>query len=78
MIWCTGRYRNRRWHAYSLLAASLLAACTQDEQPSLQGEMLTFTASIEGGGLTRATVDNTWSGGETVALQINAGGWPAT
>ena len=61
--------------AYSLLAASLLAACTQDEQPSLQGEMLTFTASIEGGGLTRATVDNTWSGGETVALQINAGGW---
>lgn len=60
--------------AYSLLAASLLAACTQDEQPSLQGEMLTFTASIEGG-LTRATVDNTWSGGETVALQINAGGW---
>ena len=58
--------------AYSLLAASLLAACTQDEQPSLQGEMLTFTASIEGG-LTRATVDNTWSGGETVALQINAG-----
>nr|WP_300225426.1 fimbrillin family protein [uncultured Bacteroides sp.] len=37
--------------------------------------MLTFTASIEGGGLTRATVDNTWSGGETVALQINAGGW---
>lgn len=61
--------------AYSLLAASLLAACTQDEQPSLQGEMLTFTASIEGGGLTRATVDNTWSGDETVALQINAGGW---
>lgn len=61
--------------AYSLLAASLLAACTQDEQPSLQGEMLTFTASIEGDGLTRATVDNTWSGGETVALQINAGGW---
>lgn len=60
--------------AYSLLAASLLAACTQDEQPSLQGEMLTFTASIEGG-LTRATVDNTWSGDETVALQINAGGW---
>ena len=61
--------------AYSLLAASLLAACTQDEQPSLQGEMLTFTASIEGGGLTRATVDNTWSGGETVTMQINAGGW---
>lgn len=60
--------------AYSLLAASLLAACTQDEQPFLQGEMLTFTASIEGG-LTRATVDNTWSGDETVALQINAGGW---
>ena len=61
--------------AYSLLAASLLAACTQDEQPSPQGEMLTFTASREGDGLTRATVDNTWSGGETVALQINAGGW---
>ena len=60
--------------AYSLLAASLLAACTQDEQPSLQGEMLTFTASIEGG-LTRATVDNTWSGGETMALQVNGGDW---
>ena len=69
----TSMYRIRHI-AYSLLAASLLAACTQDEQPSLQGEMLTFTASIEGG-LTRATVDNTWSGGETVALQINAGGW---
>ena len=69
----TSMYRIRHI-AYSLLAASLLAACTQDEQPSLQGEMLTFTASIEGG-LTRATVDNTWSGDETVALQINAGGW---
>ena len=63
-------------HTLSLLAAAvLLTACTQDEQPSFQGEMLTFTASIEGGGLTRATVDNTWSGDETVALQINAGGW---
>ncbi len=63
-------------HTLSLLAAAvLLTACTQDEQPSFQGEMLTFTASIEGGSLTRATVDNTWSGDETVALQINAGGW---
>ena len=42
----TSMYRIRHI-AYSLLAASLLAACTQDEQPSLQGEMLTFTASIE-------------------------------
>ena len=64
-----------------ILAATafLFAACTQDELSSptggVEGAVLTFTASIEGGGLTRATVDNTWSGGETVALQINAGGW---
>ena len=64
-----------------ILAATafLFSACTQDELSSptggVEGAVLTFTASIEGGGLTRATVDNTWSGDETVALQINAGGW---
>lgn len=36
---------------------------------------LALTASIEGGADTRATVDNTWSDDETMALQVNGGDW---
>ena len=67
----------RHFLLYTTLASVLgLAACTQEESGMLPDgtQQLVLTASIEGG-LTRATVDNTWSGGETVALQINAGGW---
>ena len=69
----------RHFLLYTTLASVLgLAACTQEESsPSggVEGAPLTLTASIEGGADTRATVDNTWSGGETMALQVNGRDW---
>lgn len=68
----------RHFLVYTTLASVLgLAACTQDESGMLPDgtQPLALTASIEGGTDTRATVDNTWSGGETMALQVNGGDW---
>lgn len=68
----------RHFLLYTTLASVLgLAACTQDESGMLPDgtQPLALTASIEGGTDTRATVDNTWSGGETMALQVNGGDW---
>ena len=68
----------RHFLVYTTLASVLgLAACTQDESGMLPDgtQPLALTASIEGGADTRATVDNTWSGGETMALQVNGRDW---
>ena len=69
----------RHFLVYITLASVLgLAACTQEESsPSggVEGAPLTLTASIEGGTDTRTTVDNTWSGDETMALQVNGRDW---
>ena len=68
----------RHFLLYTTLASVLgLAACTQDESGMLPDgtQPLALTASIEGGADTRATVDNTWSGDETMALQVNGGDW---
>ena len=57
----------------------LLAGCTQDKlADTSQGEMLpegkypmTFTATgLEATAATRATADDTWDGGEVVAVQV--------
>ena len=68
----------RHFLVYTTLASVLgLAACTQDESGMLPDgtQPLALTASIEGGADTRATVDNTWSDDETMALQVNGGDW---
>ena len=68
----------RHFLLYTTLASVLgLAACTQDESGMLPDgtQPLALTASIEGGADTRATVDNTWSDDETMALQVNGGDW---
>lgn len=55
----------------------LAAACTQDELSGGKGETLpegkypmTFATTVEGVTVTRATTDNTWAGGEEVAVQV--------
>lgn len=68
----------KRYTLYTFPALALLlaaAACTQDDAGTLPDgtQPLTLTASIEGGGLTRATVDNRWNGNETIALQVTDG-----
>lgn len=64
--------------ACTLTAVLLLAtACTQDELSGGKGEPLpegkypmTFATTVEGVTVTRATTDNTWAGGEEVAVQV--------
>ncbi|WP_044269427.1 fimbrillin family protein [Bacteroides timonensis] len=64
--------------AFMLTAVLLLAAaCTQDELSGGKGEPLpegkypmTFATTVEGVTATRATTDNTWAGGEEVAVQV--------
>lgn len=53
------------------------AACTQDELSGGKGETLpegkypmTFATTVEGVTATRATTDNSWAGGEEVAVQV--------
>lgn len=55
----------------------LAAACTQDELSGGKGETLpegkypmTFATTVEGVTATRATTDNSWAGGEDVAVQV--------
>lgn len=64
--------------ACTLTAVLLLAAaCTQDELSGGKGETLpegkypmTFATTVEGVTATRATTDNSWAGGEDVAVQV--------
>lgn len=64
--------------ACTLTAVLLLAAaCTQDELSGGKGEPLpegkypmTFATTVEGVTATRATTDNSWAGGEDVAVQV--------
>lgn len=64
--------------ACTLTAVLLLAAaCTQNELADNQGKPLpegkypmTFATTVEGVTATRATTDNTWAGGEEVAVQV--------
>lgn len=64
--------------ACTLTAVLLLAAaCTQDELSGGKGETLpegkypmTFATTVEGVTATRATTDNSWAGGEEVAVQV--------
>ena len=64
--------------ACTLTAALLLAAaCSQNDFDDKQGEPLpegkypmTFATTVEGVTATRATTDNTWAGGEEVAVQV--------
>lgn len=66
--------------ACTLTAVLLLAAaCTQDELSGGKGEPLpegkypmTFATTVEGVTATRATTDNSWAGGEDVAVQVGA------
>lgn len=51
----------------------LLAGCAKEEDPNRlpDGQYpMTFTASVEGPTATRATTDNSWTGGEEVAIQV--------
>lgn len=68
----------KRYTLYTFSALALLlaaTACTQDDAGTLPDgtQPLTLTAAIEGSADTRATVDNTWSGNETIALQVTDG-----
>lgn len=64
--------------AFTLAAVLLLAAtCTQNELSGGKGEPLpegkypmTFATTVEGVTATRATTDNSWAGGEDVAVQV--------
>lgn len=64
--------------ACTLTAVLLLAAaCTQNELSGGKGEPLpegkypmTFATTVEGVTATRATTDNSWAGGEEVAVQV--------
>lgn len=64
--------------ACTLTAVLLLAAaCTQNELADNQGKPLpegkypmTFATTVEGVTATRATTDNSWAGGEEVAVQV--------
>lgn len=64
--------------ACTLTAVLLLAAaCTQNELSGGKGETLpegkypmTFATTVEGVTATRATTDNSWAGGEDVAVQV--------
>lgn len=55
-----------------LLPAFLLCACTTGEESLLPENKypMTFTAAVDGLTESRATSDNTWDGGEEVAVQI--------
>jgi hypothetical protein len=55
--------------ALMVLAAVALTACTTDE-PAGTGDRLTFFTRMDAPA-TRATIDNTWSGGEEVQVSIN-------
>ena len=66
--------------ACTLSAALLLStACTKDDAVADENALpegkypMTFTAAMDGLTATRATTDNTWEGGEEVAVQIGSG-----
>lgn len=55
-----------------LLPTLLLCTCTTGEEPILPESKypMTFTTEVDGLMASRATTDNTWDGGEEVAVQI--------
>lgn len=61
---------------FACVAALLAASCTDDtdDGTTLPGGTapMTFTASVDGLAATRATTDNSWAGGENVAIQIGS------
>lgn len=56
-----------------LLPTLLLCTCTTGEEPILPGgrSPMTFTTEVDELIASRATTDNTWDGGEEVAVQID-------
>lgn len=66
--------RKRLCYAATLLALISLASCGQNDSDDTllpAGKYpMTFTTSVNGLAATRATTDNSWDGGEQVALQV--------
>ena len=66
--------RKRLCYAATLLALISLASCGQNDSDDTllpAGKYpMTFTTSVNGLAATRATMDNSWDGGEQVALQV--------
>ena len=57
-----------------LLPVLLFSSCAPGEEIGLSGGKypITFTAQVDGLTATRATSDNSWAGGEEVAIQIGS------
>lgn len=57
-----------------LLPVLLFSSCAPGEESGLSDGKypMTFTAQVDGGTATRATSDNSWTGGEEVAIQIGS------
>ena len=55
-----------------LLPVLLFSSCAPGEESGLSDGKypMTFTAQVDGLTATRATSDNSWAGGEEVAIQI--------
>lgn len=68
---------NIRRHTYPLILAfgmSLLAACSADSSDTAAtGQAMVLYASVDEPATTRSTVDNTWTVGDLVALNISKG-----
>ena len=64
-------FRHLAVAAFACLMAASCSDVTDDSTALPDGKYpMTFTASVGGLSATRATTDNTWAGGENVAIQI--------